>query len=425
MVDENEESSETLGDPTVEKVGPEDPVRPPWLDQASEDTPQPLSTSPESSEPSEPSTSVASSSPERSSWLKPALVGAIVGAWVSALVAGGVFALLDSDSSSNTTSVSVTKGGPNFVRKTKALDVQGILGVVQPGVVTITTDRGSGSGMVIRQDGLVLTNAHVVNGAQQITVTLDDSTKHTADLLGSMPSKDVALLQIRDASGLKTVTLGKSASLQVGDDLVAVGNALDLGETPTVTTGIVSALGRSIMADNGEKFENLIQTDAAINPGNSGGPLVNAAGEVIGINTAIAGGAENIGFAIPVDDIKPIIEDLKSGGGEIRGQALLGISAIDINQVRPAVRSQFNIEREDGAFIGEVLPDSGADKAGLKPGDVIVSLDGKDVNAAADVIKIVRSLKPGDKMEIGYERDGNGATVEAELGSQGVAQSGG
>ncbi len=392
-----------------ESTAAEDPVRPLWLSQATEPVDVPVAPP------------VVARTPG-SSW-KPALIGAVVGALVASIVAGGIVAVVDKDDSPNAASATVVRG-PNLVRSGKALDVQGVLAAVQPGVVTITTDSGSGSGMVIQEDGVVLTNAHVVNGAQRITVTLDDATTHAADLLGAMPSKDVALLQIRNAKGLKTVTLGKSASLQVGDDLVAVGNAFNLGETPTVTTGIVSALGRSIVAENNEKLENLIQTDAAINPGNSGGPLVNAAGQVIGVNTAIAGGAENIGFSIPIDDIKPIIADLKSGGGEVRGSALLGVSTVDLTQVRPAVIEQFGIKQDEGAFIAQVVPSSAAEEAGLRPGDVIVGIGAKSVKQASDVVEIIRSHKPGEKLEIRYERDGKVVTAEAELGWQGVEQQG-
>ncbi len=356
---------------------------------------------------------------------RPALIGALVGALVASIVAGTMVALLDDDGGGTGNAGSAAAQRPNLVRSGKTLDIQGVLAAVQPGVVAIKTETGSGSGMIIQADGLVLTNAHVVNGANRLTVTLDDGTTRTADLLGSVPSKDVALLQIRDADGLRTVVLGKSASLQVGDDVVAVGNAFDLGETPTVTSGIVSALGRSIDANNGERLENLIQTDAAINPGNSGGPLVNAAGEVIGVNTAIAAPAENIGFSIPIDDIEPIIADLKAGGGEVRGRALLGVSAADLGQVRPAVIEQLGIKQDSGAFIRRVLPDSAADQAGLEPGDVIIGLGGETITKASEVVEIIGGMKPGDKVEIRYERNGEVVTTEAELGSQGVERSGG
>ncbi len=372
------------------------------------------SSTPESSTPE---SSTPESSPRTSSrWMwRPALVGALVGA----LVAGSIVALVDDDPPTRLSTGSTQAAGSNLLLKGKALDIQGVLSAVQPGVVTIRTDGGAGSGMIIQADGLVLTNAHVVSGATRLTVTLDDGTTRTADLLGAVPSKDIALLQIRDARDLSTVVLGESASSRVGDDVVAVGNALELGETPTVTAGIVSALGRSIRANNGEELKNLIQTDAAINPGNSGGPLVNAQGRVIGVNTAIAV-AENIGFSIPIDDIKPIIADLKAGGGEVRGRALLGVSTVAVGQVRPGVIEQFGIEHEEGAFITEVQSGSAAEQAGLKPGDVIIGIGEHEVKKATEVPEIIRGMKPGDTVEVRYERRGRVLTTEAQLGSQGV-----
>lgn len=437
--DASDESSGTEG---YVPNAAEDPTRPLWLEEASAGgspsgtssvgpTSEPVvdvsavADDPAGAAPQSPQGAASSpAKPAGSSW-RPAIVGAIVGALVGSIVAGGIVAIADDDSSPKaaTPVVAPKIAQRNMSRSGKGLDIQGVLAAVQPGVVTIKTDSGSGTGMIIKDDGLVLTNAHVVSGATGIEVTLDDGTTRTADLLGAVSSKDVALLEIRGASGLKTVTLGQSAAMQVGDDVVAVGNAFDLGETPTVTTGIVSALGRSIDANNGEHLENLIQTDAAINPGNSGGPLVNAVGEVIGVNTAIAASAENIGFSIPIDDIKPIIEDLKAGGGEIRGRALLGVSVVNVSQVRPAVLEQFGVDRDDGAFIADVTPQSAAAKAGLEPGDVIIAVDDQKVTKNSEVIDIVRSHKPGDKVMIRYERRGKVVTTEAELGSEGVLRS--
>src|SRR5436309_14143850 len=170
--------------------------------------------------------------------------------------------------------------------------------------------------MILTADGEVLTNAHVVDGATDIEVTLiGERTARAADVVGVDTTADVALIKIRNASGLPTVKLGSSADLRVGDSVVAIGNALDLGATPTVTEGIVSALNRSIDAPD-ESLAGLIQTDAAINPGNSGGPLVDAKGEVVGIDTAIAGDAQNIGFALAIDNVKPIVDDLRADRGQ-------------------------------------------------------------------------------------------------------------
>jgi S1-C subfamily serine protease len=232
----------------------------------------------------------------------------------------------------------------------------------------------------------------------------------------------VALVQLRDAADLDAVTLGRSEEAQVGDDVVAVGNALNLGAEPTVTSGIVSALGRRIEAETGVVLQNLIQTDAAINPGNSGGPLVNARGEVIGVNTAIAGGAENIGFAIAIDAVVPLIEDLKAGGGELVGGAFLGISTQPLDRVNPATLERLGIDPDDdGVFVADVFSGSGAAEAGLEPGDLVTEIDGEAVSEPEQVGEIIRNREPGDEVTISYRRGGEGDTTTATLGSAGVA----
>jgi S1-C subfamily serine protease len=313
------------------------------------------------------------------------------------------------------------------------LDIQGVINAVQPGVVSLNVEgvrdtqvgpqliQGAGSGMVIEPDGLVLTNAHVISGARSITVTVADGRELPADLVGSITSSsDVALVQIRGVSGLDTVTLGDSTAMQVGDDVVAVGNALNLGASPTVTTGIVSALNRSITEPNGANLENLIQTDAAINPGNSGGPLVNALGEVIGVNTAVAGNAENIGFALSIDSVKPLIDVLRDGGGEVRGGAFLGITSADLANINPAVLDRLGIDRQDGAFVVEVSAGTAAAAAGLEPGDVILAIGEEPVQGSAEVSAAIVSRRPGEELEIRFSRDGEEQTIVATLGSRGI-----
>ena len=322
---------------------------------------------------------------------------------------------------------------PRLALEGEQLDIQGVINAVQPGVVSLNVEgvrdtqigpqlvEGAGSGMVIEPDGLVLTNAHVISGAQSITVTVADGRELPADLVGSITStSDVALVQIRDVSDLDTVTLGDSSAMQVGDDVVAVGNALNLGASPTVTTGIVSALNRSITEPNGATLENLIQTDAAINPGNSGGPLVNALGQVIGVNTAVAGGAENIGFALSIESVEPLIEVLRTGGGDIQGGAFLGISSADLANVNPAVLARLGIERDEGAFVVEVSPGTAAAAAGLQAGDVIVAIGGEPILGSADVSAAVIRRQPGDEVEIRFIRGGEERTTTATLGSRGV-----
>jgi putative serine protease PepD len=296
------------------------------------------------------------------------------------------------------------------------LDVAGVVDAVGPAVVSIQTEAGgpfrgtgAGTGVVLTADGEVLTNAHVVDGAATIHVTLaGESRSRTATLVGSDPAADLALLRIDGASDLPTADLGTSSSLAVGDDVVAIGNALALRGGPTVTRGIVSALDRSLDTGNGT-MTGLVQTDASISSGNSGGPLVNAVGEVIGINTAVAssgGGtaAENIGFAIAVDRALPVIERLRSGD-EAAAPGFLGVSLED-----PGDGSR-------GAVLTAVTPGSPADDAGLRAGDLVTGLDGTPVDGAAALAAAVQSRRPGDTVVVTATRDDEQVRVTVVLGS--------
>jgi putative serine protease PepD len=210
----------------------------------------------------------------------------------------------------------------------------------------------------------------------------------------------------------------------VGEPVIAIGNALNLGGKPSVTQGIVSAKDRSISdaGPTGEQvsLDNLIQTDAAINPGNSGGPLVDASGEVVGINTAIIADSQNIGFAIAIDPVKDLIDNLRDGKGDITPKtAFLGVQTVDLDTVEEAVRTQLGIVADKGAFVAEVTPHSGAAKAGLKDGDVIVAIDGDDVTSSTQVANQVRKHQAGDKVELRIERDGKQRTITATLGRRG------
>jgi S1-C subfamily serine protease len=298
---------------------------------------------------------------------------------------------------------------------------------VQPSVVAIETGlvnqagglfgRGAGTGVIISEDGLVLTNNHVIESADSITVRLFDGRELPADLVGSSPADDVALVHIRDVSGLTPADLGESSELVVGDEVVAIGNALDLEGTPTVTRGIVSALNRSISSGS-ESLDNLIQTDAAINPGNSGGPLVNADGQVVGINTAIIDGAQNLGFAIAIDAIKPLIEDIQNGGGDVRGLAFLGVSSVQVSELDQATLDNFGITSDSGAVIVSITPGSAAEDLGLEEGDVVTSVDGNVVTTPDDLGQAIRSHDPGDEITVEWQRDGEAQTGTATLGSR-------
>ena len=362
---------------------------------------------------------------EKRGTLRALLAGAVGGALVSAAVAYGVVEATDDEPDP----IVQEMGSPVAVRGGSGVDVRAVLAAVQDAVVTINVEGlrgvGAGSGMVIREDGLVLTNNHVVSDAAEIVVTLADGRDVEADLLGSIPSNDIALVKLRGVEGMETVTFGESSALRVGDPVVAIGNALGFGGTPSVTAGIVSALDRTLEAEGGLELDGLIQTDAAIYPGNSGGPLVDAGGRVIGVNTAVARGvegigSENLGFALAIDQLIPLIEELEDGGGEIVAGAFLGVETRDMDDLQPALIERLGIETDSGAFIADVVPGSGADDADLRAGDVIISIDGKRIDEAADVAEVITALAPGDRIEVVIEREGEERTVEATLGARGV-----
>jgi S1-C subfamily serine protease len=350
----------------------------------------------------------------------------IIAALVGALVSGGLVALIrDRDRPSGRPIVF----NGNTSKVARAGDIQEILSKVEPAVVAVNTQaatldfflqpvpqQGAGTGFVVDPDGVIVTNNHVIAGAQNIKVTFADGNRTLdARVLGRDPSADLAVLKV-DATGLNAVTLGDSDKLEVGDDVIAIGNALALPGGPTVTRGIISAKNRTIQAGgNGEPIERLegvLQTDAAINPGNSGGPLVNAAGEVIAINTAIAGEGQNIGFAIAITQARSIIDQLRQG--KTPTQPFLGVQTATLSQSQKA---QLGVN--DGAIVVEVTPGSGAENAGMERGDVIVEMDGKKVSTADDVGKVVRGHKPGDRIDIVVLRNGNNrVTLQARIGQR-------
>ncbi len=355
-----------------------------------------------------------SGEPKRRGSGRSALVGGLVGAIVAALVATGMwFALPEKNGTTNV----VTQVRPSATLDAgKGLDVQGLLTKVRPSVVSIQTGttegEAAGSGIILSEDGLVLTNAHVVADATSVEVHLSDGSSHAADIVGSFPNNDVALVKARGVSGLTPAELGESEKLLVGDDVVAIGNALNLGAQPTVTKGIVSALDRTISAP-GVSLEHLIQTDAAINPGNSGGPLINSTGQVVGINTALIPDSQNLGFSLAIDQIK-------AGKGEINADTpFLGVSTTDVAEQRAEILDRFGIDVEAGAFVASVVDGSTAAEAGLEPGDVIISINGHEVKTKEDVGAVVRASKPGEKVEVTYLREGEEHTGSAELGRRG------
>ncbi|WP_426446150.1 serine endoprotease DegQ [Siccibacter colletis] len=270
--------------------------------------------------------------------------------------------------------------------------------------------QGLGSGVIIdAAKGYVLTNNHVINQAEKISVQLNDGREFEAKLIGGDDQSDVALLQLQNPSKLTQIAVADSDKLRVGDFAVAVGNPFGLGQT--ATSGIVSALGRSGL--NLEGLENFIQTDASINRGNSGGALLNLNGELIGINTAIlapGGGSVGIGFAIPSNMAQTLAKQLIQFGEIKRG--LLGIKGTEMSA---DIAKAFNLDVQRGAFVSEVLPNSGSAKAGIKPGDIIVSLNGKTLSSFAELRSRIATTEPGATVKLGLLRDGKPLEVQVTL----------
>jgi S1-C subfamily serine protease len=282
----------------------------------------------------------------------------------------------------------------------------------------------TGSGFVVDKDGTIITNAHVVDGASKVTVSFEEGGDAIdADVKGVDDDADIAVLKINpEGRNLTVLPLGDSSELSVGDPVVAIGNPFGLQRT--VTTGIVSALQRQVDAPSGFPISDVIQTDASINPGNSGGPLLNAKGEVIGINSQIAtGGGQGsvgIGFAIPIDQAKRELPKLRAGQ-EIK-RAYLGVVMADVTD---QIAKQLDLPANEGALVQTVTNGSPADKAGLHAGsssgrgaDVIVSIDGKSVTSADDVVQAVSEKQPGDSVEIEYYRGKDKRTVTVKLGER-------
>lgn len=256
---------------------------------------------------------------------------------------------------------------------------------------------GLGSGVIISPDGFILTNNHVVEGATEIEVALNDSRKTRAKVIGTDPETDLAILKI-NLDRLPVITLGNSDALQVGDQVLAIGNPFGVGQT--VTSGIVSALGRNQLGIN--TFENFIQTDAAINPGNSGGALVDVNGHLMGINTAIysrSGGSMGIGFAIPVSTAKLVLEGIVKDGVVTRGW--IGVEPADLS---PELMETFGVKAKKGVLITGVLQNGPAAQAGMRPGDVVVQVGGKDVGNVSELLSTVAGLKPGTATQFKVQR---------------------
>ena len=269
--------------------------------------------------------------------------------------------------------------------------------------------QGLGTGVIVDDEGHILTNHHVIAEADEITVRLEDEREFQAEVVGADPKTDLAVIRI-DAEDLVPASLGDSDDLRIGQWVLAIGNPFGLSST--LTAGIVSATGRSSVgvAD----YEDFIQTDAAINPGNSGGPLVDLRGRVVGINTAIfsrSGGYMGIGFSIPVNMARSILLDLVDDGEVIRGW--LGVA---IQDLQPGLSKSFDFEGTDGVLVAEVVEDGPAEKGGLESGDIVTSYDGKPTKSTADLRLQVAGTRPGEEVEVEVFREGKARTVEVEIG---------
>ena len=268
--------------------------------------------------------------------------------------------------------------------------------------------KGKGSGFIVTKDGYILTNNHVVEGAEKITVTLLDGRQLKAELIGNDPTFDLAVIKV-NSKELPVLPMGDSDQSMVGEWVVAIGNPH--GFENSVTAGVISGKNRTLQAP-GVNFQGFLQTDAAINPGNSGGPLIDLKGEVIGINTAIVPYAQGMGFAVPINMAKQVMDDLIKNGEVKHGW--LGVA---VQGMTPGFAEAYSIPVKEGAVITHVVPDSPADKASLQPGDVIVGIDGKAVKSHQDVVMLVRKHLEGETINISYYRDQKKSEVSFKLGA--------
>jgi S1-C subfamily serine protease len=304
------------------------------------------------------------------------------------------------------------------------LTTQELVAEVAPAVVSIVTETvsynwfwqavpqtGAGSGIIISPDGYIVTNNHVVEDANKVTVTLSNGTTYEATVAGADAQTDLAVVKI-DATSLNYLHYLDNSLEQLGvlDSVVAVGNALALPGGPTWTLGVVSNLGRSIELDTGVVLDDIIQTDAAINAGNSGGPLVNMAGQIVGINVAIASNAENIGFAISTDTAIPVVQSLITEGKVVR--PWLGV---EVATVTSAIRHHYNLPVSTGALVTSVTSGSPADSAGLRGGDIITKMDDEEIITSEDLISAIERHRIGDQVEIVYHRGSAQEVANATL----------
>jgi serine protease Do len=336
----------------------------------------------------------------------------IVGAIVVSLISGIVGGYVANRWFDETTQSSISTGG---VVTKDSVALAEVIKQTSPSVVSITTsDQSAGSGIVLSSDGLIMTNKHVVESDQvrYAIVTSDGTIYKDAEVLARDPYNDVAFIKVK-ARGLKPAKLSDRSDYVVGQRVVAIGNALGQFQN-TATEGIVSGFGRSIQAEGGdgstETLTNLIQTDAAINPGNSGGPLVTTAGEVIGINTATAGNAQNIGFSIPISEIKNQIKSVQETGKIVR--PFLGVRYIPLT---PQLAKRNDLSVDYGAYLSSVVEGSPAEKSGLQQKDIITKINNDAFTASNSLQSLLAKYQVGDEITVTYVRDGKTQTTKVKL----------
>jgi serine protease Do len=354
--------------------------------------------------------------------IMPALIGAVIGGLLVAGIILGVLYGMGVIGKSTTESV----GGQKVVVNdtTASSSIEAVAQVVPDSVVGIQTtvsqqsmfgqqQQGTamGSGFIVTTDGYIVTNAHVIEGATgDITVSTNDDKTYKAKSIWSDSDLDLAVIKI-DGKNLSAVTLGDSDNVKVGETVIAIGNPISLQYDRTVTSGIVSALNRSLMADNNLIAENLIQTDATINSGNSGGPLCNGSGEVIGINAYKDSQGEGIGFAIPVNIIKPVINKIVASG--TFKPIVIGVQGYDAEQAQ--YLSDSKVDFDKGIYVYSVDNNSGAANAGIKSGDIITAINDTEINTMLQMKTVLYALKKGDTANVTVTRDGRSQTFQVEV----------
>lgn len=384
------------------------------------------------------STFYRSQSPRRFTRSNRRLAGGIVLVALCFLAAFGGARLANGSTLTSSSIISSNSTDGNKIITTQEKDITSVVSKVSPSVVsviatgTVTTPSiygvdsqsqtsSAGTGIIISNNGYIITNHHVVGNATTVKVVLADGTTYKdVKVVGSDPLNDIAFLKISGVSKLTAATIGNSSTLRIGQQVVAIGNSLGQYQN-TVTSGILSGKGRPVSAQDGNTVENLsdlLQTDAAINPGNSGGPLLNIAGQVIGINTAVAQDAQGIGFAIPINATKGEITNVLAGKGVTR--SYLGLNYVTIT---PDVADQYNLSVKHGAYVynsqsqSSVISGSPADKAGIKNKDIVLDVNGADVGSAGSLSSLVGEYRPGTSVKLTVLRNGKKMDVNVKLGT--------